>query len=231
MDKLACDDAAMANAISSTARVYLEVSRRRTFAMALDWPGWGRSGRTPEVALENLARYAPRFTSVVRLAGLDFPAGSANFTVVEEVTGNATTEFGAPACQVSDDARPWTAEDAERAAALLSASWQTLAKVAAASPAELRKGPRGGGRDRDRMLRHVVDAEVSYARKIGVRHRQPAPDDQAAITALRDEILAVIGTPSDGGPPVPKGWPPRYAARRLAWHVLDHAWEMEDRRL
>ena len=33
----------------------------------------------------------------------------------------------------------------------------------------------------------------------------------------------------DGSVPVPKGWPHRYAARRIAWHVLDHAWEMEDR--
>jgi hypothetical protein len=24
-------------------------------------------------------------------------------------------------------------------------------------------------------------------------------------------------------------WPPAYAARRIAWHALDHAWEIEDR--
>jgi hypothetical protein len=25
------------------------------------------------------------------------------------------------------------------------------------------------------------------------------------------------------------GRPPRYAIRRIAWHVLDHAWEIEDK--
>ncbi|MEY2437652.1 MAG: hypothetical protein QOF97_2488, partial [Acidimicrobiaceae bacterium] len=30
-------------------------------------------------------------------------------------------------------------------------------------------------------------------------------------------------------PDLPKGWAYRYAARRIAWHALDHAWEMQDR--
>jgi hypothetical protein len=93
----------------------------------------------------------------------------------------------------------------------------------------VRQGPRGGGRDRDKMVDHVLGAEAAYARKIGVRHRQPALDDKPAIAALRADIAAVLRQPSDGPPPVPNGWPPRYAARRIAWHVLDHAWEMQDR--
>jgi hypothetical protein len=79
------------------------------------------------------------------------------------------------------------------------------------------------------VIDHVLGAEASYARKLGVKRRQPARDDAPAIAALRDAIVAVLGAPSDGTPLVPKGWPPRYAARRIAWHVLDHAWEMEDR--
>jgi hypothetical protein len=102
-------------------------------------------------------------------------------------------------------------------------------QVAAAAPAELRKGPRGGGRDRDKMVDHVLGAEAGYARKLGVKRPQPAIDDRAAIAALREALLEVLRAPSDGSPPVPKGWPPRYAARRIAWHVLDHAWEMQDR--
>ena len=102
-------------------------------------------------------------------------------------------------------------------------------RVVAATPAELRKGPRGGGRDRDDMVDHVLGAEASYARKLGVRRRQPARDDARGIAALRTDIAAALRAPSDGSPLAPKGWPPRYAARRIAWHVLDHAWEMEDR--
>ena len=43
---------------------------------------------------------------------------------------------------------------------------------------------------------------------------------------LREAIAAVVGGPSDGSPVVPNGWTTRYAARRIAWHVLEHAWEM-----
>jgi hypothetical protein len=102
-------------------------------------------------------------------------------------------------------------------------------EVAGAAPAQLRKGPRGGGRDRDKIIDHVLGADAAYARKLGVRHREPAAGDTAAVAALRAEVLAVLSSPSDGTPPVPKGWPARYAARRIAWHALDHAWEIEDR--
>jgi hypothetical protein len=79
------------------------------------------------------------------------------------------------------------------------------------------------------MLAHVVAAEAAYARRIGVRHRPPAFDDEPAVAAMRADIVAVLGAPSDGRPVVATGWPTRYAARRIAWHVLDHAWEMQDR--
>jgi hypothetical protein len=105
-----------------------------------------------------------------------------------------------------------------------------LDNVAKTSPAELRKGPRGGGRDRDKMLQHVISAEAAYARKIGVKHKEPALGDAAAIRALRDDIVAVLRAARSGDPLRDNGWPARYAARRIAWHVLDHAWEMEDRR-
>ncbi|HEX9540240.1 MAG TPA: hypothetical protein VGA04_18930, partial [Streptosporangiaceae bacterium] len=107
--------------------------------------------------------------------------------------------------------------------------WATFDEVAAASPAELRKGPRGGGRDRDKLVDHVIGAETAYARKLGVKLKQPAIDDIAAIEALREAIAAVVGAPSGGSPVVPSGWTTRYAARRIAWHVLEHAWEMQDR--
>jgi hypothetical protein len=210
--------------------VCLEIGKKRVFACALDWPGWSRSGRDEERALAALADYAPRFAPVAKRAGLVFPAGVADdFRVVERLPGDATTEFGAPGQVASADSEPSDKAAGDRMAALLAAAWKTFDLVAAKSPAELRKGPRGGGRDRDKMIDHVIGAEASYARKIGVRHRQPAIDDDKAIAAMREDILAVLREPSDGEPPVPKGWPIRYATRRFAWHVLDHAWEMQDR--
>ena len=114
--------------------------------------------------------------------------------------------------------------------ALLTAAWGYLDAVVAESPAELRKGPRGGGRDRDKMLDHVLEAEANYARKLDLRLKPPARDDLAAIEEQRLAIATIIGAPSDGAPIRENGWTTRYAARRIAWHVLDHAWEMEDRR-
>jgi uncharacterized damage-inducible protein DinB len=102
-------------------------------------------------------------------------------------------------------------------------------RIVESAPAELRKGPRGGGRDLTRIVSHVLEAEHAYVRRIGIKRKQPAADDREAVAAARDEVLAVLSTPSDGGPLAPKGWPQPYAARRIAWHALDHAWEIEDR--
>ena len=108
-------------------------------------------------------------------------------------------------------------------------AWVVFDRVVASAPAQLRKGPRGGGRDRDKIADHVLGAEVGYARKLGLRLPQPAIDDGAAIAAMRDTIIECFRKARRGSPAVDKGWPPRYAARRVAWHVLDHAWEIEDR--
>ena len=208
--------------------VYLEVGAKKTFASAVDWPGWCRAGKGEEAALEALAEYHGRYAQVPEQAGIRFPQLAA-LEVVERLPGDATTDFGAPGAVAGGDAAPLTAAAAKRMAGLVAACWQVLDKIAAVTPEELRKGPRGGGRDRDKMLDHVLGAEAAFARKVGVRHKPPALDDTAAIEALRADLLAVFAAPSGGEPPVPKGWPPRYAARRIAWHALDHAWEMQDR--
>jgi hypothetical protein len=211
-------------------KVFLEVGKRRVFAGALDWPGWCRAGRDEEAALAALAAYASRYAVVPAGAEIAFPARTAErLQVVERLPGSASTDFGVPGEVAAADAERTTRAQAERLTALVVASWEVFDRVRAGAPATLRKGPRGGGRDRDKMADHVLGAEAGYARQLGVRHRPPAIDDQEAIAALREDIAAVLRAPSDGSPPAPKGWPPRYAARRIAWHVLDHAWEMEDR--
>ena len=194
--------------------VYLEVGQKRVFAMSLDWPGWGRSARDEERALAVLSAYAPRYAQIARAAGFEFELTA--FDVVTRIEGNATTDFGAPGAVPDIDLRPIFVEEAERQARLVSATWECFDQVVAAAPASLRKGPRGGGRDRDKVVEHVRDAEGAYAPKLGLRG--------AAIS--RERILDALRRP---GPAPEKGWPTRYAARRIAWHVLDHAWEIEDR--
>jgi hypothetical protein len=218
--------------VSGPIAVYLEVGARRVFACALDWPGWCRSGRDEERALEALAASAPRYAVAAKEAHLRFPARAGDaFDVVERIPGTATTDFGAPGEAAAADGKPLTRKQAERQAILVAASWTILDRVAAGAPAELRKGPRGGGRDRDAIVEHVSAAEFSYARKLGIRHRQPGPGDAIAeaVAALRAAVVETLGRASAGEAPVPKGWLPRYAARRIAWHALDHAWEIEDR--
>jgi hypothetical protein len=193
--------------------VYLEEGSKRVFACALDWPGWCRAGKTADQALAALKASAPRYAIVAKKAGIGFPS-TVSFEVVERLPGSATTDFGAPGAIATSDRRPPTQKQADGQAALVEAAWTIFERVAAGAPAELRKGPRGGGRDRDVMVRHVMDAEVAYARKLGVRGRP--------------EILeALLAAPRR---PVPeRGWPAAYAARRIAWHALDHAWEIQDR--
>jgi hypothetical protein len=211
--------------------VYLEVGSKRVFACSVDWPGWARSGKDEQSALAALADYAPRYAVVAKRAGKRFPAQAGDdLDVVERVKGSTTTDFGAPGVVPALDTEPLTQHGAHKMAELVVASWAVLDTVARKSPATLRKGPRGGGRDRDKMLQHVISAEAAYARTLDVRHKEPALGDTAAIRALRDDIVAVLRASRSGVPVRDKGWPPRYAARRIAWHVLDHAWEMEDRR-
>ena len=208
--------------------VYLEAGAKKVFACSIDFPGWCRSGKDEHAALEALADYAPRYAEVAKLAEVTFPA-KVELEVTERVKGKGATDFGIPHEVTRADAEPLTARQAARQVELMRAAWAVLDRVAKSSPAELRKGPRGGGRDRDKMLDHVLGAEAAYARKVGVKHPQPEVGDTKAIKALRDELAEALGGASDGSPPVPKGWPPRYAIRRITWHVLDHAWEMQDR--
>ena len=203
----------------------METGRRRVFATVLAWPGWCRSGRDEAAALETLAAARARYRPVAALAGLSLPDGG--FDVVERVAGGATTDFGAPEGMSAGDREPWSPGEADRTAALLRAVWATLDGVAATAPLELRRGPRGGGRDRDGVVAHVLGAESAYARKCGLRERAPAPADAVAVAAFRARLVDAISGTGAGSPA--GSWPPRYAARRIAWHVLDHAWEIEDR--
>lgn len=209
--------------------VSLERGQKRVFACALDWPGWCRSDKTEDAAFDALVATAPRYAPVAQEAGTAFPdIHRDTLLLVERVEGSAGyTDFGVPGVILARDREPWSGADAERQVGLLRAAWTVFDRIAAVTPPELRKGPRGGGRDRDKIIDHVLGAEMAYARKLGIKQRQPARDDRAAIATLRDSISAALQSASDDGV---ARWPPRYAVRRIAWHVLDHAWEMEDRR-
>ncbi|GAA3547095.1 hypothetical protein GCM10022419_029150 [Nonomuraea rosea] len=205
-------------------RVYLETGPKKVFACSLDWPGWCRIAKGEEAAIDRLMDYAPRYRVVAARAGLDFAPGDP--VVVARVPGSDTTDFGVPYAVPDLDLEPVPAAEAAQGVALLRAAWELFDETVAASHEDLRKGPRGGGRDLSKIVDHVVGAERAFARKVDVRHR---PYKSAADReAMRAELAGVLSRAWE--PPQTTGWPPRYALRRIAWHVIDHIWEIEDRR-
>lgn len=210
--------------------VSIEAAPKKAFATAVDWPGWSRSGKTEGLAIEALGGHAARYAAVARLAGEKAdPLESPTFEVVERIAGGAGTEFGVPGNVTDHDRRRVRAAEAARLVAIVEAAWRTFDKVAAAAPSELRKGPRGGGRDTARIVDHVVGSEQSYANSMGIKVRPFDSSDRRARDSMRALILDVLRQPSDGSPIADRKWTTRYAAHRIAWHVLDHVWEIEDR--
>jgi len=218
--------------------VYFEIGKKRLFAGAIDWPGWCRSGRDEDEALQALFDYGPRYARVVRVARLGFraPTDVSAFTVIERLKGSATTDFGAPDASPSSDAQPVNATELRRFQTLLKACWRAFdASVGSAHGRVLATGPRGGGRDLNRIIQHVLGSEAGYLSGLGWKLKQEEEDDSAKILShTRKTILEGLAVAARGEIPAkgPRGglrWTPRYFVRREAWHVLDHAWELEDR--
>jgi len=216
--------------------VALEVTPKRTFAVAVQWPGWARAGRDEAAALDTLVRAGPRYAAVVAAAGFDLepPTAPTELEVVARVAGTSTTEFGAPAVPLPGDDSPLDEVALARQAAILQAAWETFeAAVIRHADAVLATGPRGGGRDIAKMIDHVHDADRGYLVQLGARSPRiaagPAPIADVHAAALAALRARARGLPVTDPARVTKPWSPRYYVRRAAWHWLDHAWEIEDR--
>jgi hypothetical protein len=216
--------------MSGGSPVYIENGAKRVFACSLEWPGLSRVAKTEEAALLALSAYTVRYAPVAARAGADFDSGpDRGWDVVGRVpTRSAGADFGVPTAVLEGDYRPVRSQEAARAAALLAAGWELFDEVVAAAPEVLRKGPRGGGRDRDAIVDHVAGAEQMFAGRVGFQLPVPGPGDRPVIEANRAAVLDWCRS-GEPRPTAQPGWPPRYAVRRLLWHVLDHAWEIEDR--
>jgi hypothetical protein len=220
-------------------QMYLEVGTKKIFAGAIDWPGWCRSGRTEDAAIQTLLEYGPRYGDVMSAARIRFasPRDADAFELTQRLKGDATTDFGAPGMAPAADDELLNKKDSERLRRILEACWAALdAAARAGSGKELRKGPRGGGRELDAIVAHVADAEGAYLRSVGGTFKRDERSDPPSEAArLRREILETLAARARGEPPLEnprrraKLWSPRYFVRRTAWHALDHAWEIEDR--
>lgn len=81
------------------------------------------------------------------------------------------------------------------------------------------QGTARGGRDRDAMLAYK-------GRRSGRTPRKRAAAFRPGRRGRRQRAMLLAALRSA---PHDTTWLVRYAIRRLAWHILDHAWEMEDR--
>jgi hypothetical protein len=224
--------------MSSTQRidVVLEIVPRRSFAVAVDWPGWTRGGRDEGEALDALLRAGPRYAAVAAVAGIDLapPADRAGLVVVGRLPGTAGTEFGAPSVPLPSDDALLDEVELERQARILEAAWGAFdAAVARHRDATLATGPRGGGRDLPKMAAHAEDADRAYLVQLGARPPKgptgPAPIAEVHAAALAALRARASGLPVTNPSRTANPWSPRYYVRRAAWHWLDHAWEIEDR--
>jgi hypothetical protein len=218
--------------------VYLEVGKKRIFAGAIAWPGWCRSGRDETSTLQALFDYGPRYAHVLRTARLGFKALNdvSGLSVIERLEGNTTTDFGAPDIAPAGDSEPVNSVELQRLQKILKACWRTFdANVQAATGKALRTGPRGGGRELEGIVQHVLGSDTGYLSQLGWKLGQADAEDlDKQLDRTRQGILKGLTASARGEIPArgPRGgirWGPRYFVRRLAWHVLDHAWEIEDR--
>lgn len=218
--------------------VYLEVGQKRTFAGALDWPGWCRSGKDKESALQALFEYCPRYARVVGASKLGFqnPEDVSAFTVVERLKGNATTDFGAPGITPSIDSQPVDADELHNLEKILNACWRAFDRnFKKAAGKSLRTGPRGGGRQIEKIAQHLLESDGGYLGAVGWKFKLEGGNDiKQQLKDTREAILSALRASARGEIPEkgPRGgtrWSARYFVRRIAWHTLDHAWEIEDR--
>jgi hypothetical protein len=220
--------------MTDTIRVALEIgpNGKRVAAVAPDWPGLSRGAKTEDAALEQLLSYLPRYAPVAKLAGMDaaFAAITA-IDVVERYPGTGSTDFwGISFAFSSIDRHAMSRDELERELALMRACWAFFDDVRSRVSAGMQKGPRGGGRDRDHIVRHTLDAERDWAKKLGMASSLDEMLTDDGLNAHRNAYGDAIRTFHDEGK-MARTWPLRFLIRHTAFHTLDHTWEMEDKDL
>jgi hypothetical protein len=208
---------------------------KKVAAFAIDWPGWSRGARTGPEAVEVLAAYRDRYRPVAALAGLgdEFDAAG-DLELVEDHVGVGSTDFwGISFAPSSFEQEPMGADELDRKISLLEASWRYFDDVAARVSAEMQKGPRGGGRNRDEIVRHALGWErADLAKRVGVVVDPIVPPTPDGFSSHRDDFVAALRTyNAEGRMARGRNWTIGLLIRHTAYHALDHAWEMEDKDL
>ena len=208
---------------------------KKTAAFAVDWPGWSRGAKTPGDAVDLLDAYRDRYRPIAHLAGQEAEFDAAGpLEIVEDHVGVGSTDFwGISFAPSSLEQGSMPVDELERKLALLEAAWRYFDQVAAGVSPELARGPRGGGRNRDQIVRHVVGNERGdLARKVGVDTPEDGLLTTEGLRSHRDAFVAAMRDHNaEGRNARGRNWTIALLLRHTAYHVLDHAWEMEDKDL
>jgi hypothetical protein len=208
---------------------------KRSVAFSIDWPGWSRGAKTTELALETLEAYRERYRPVASLAEMadEFDAAGP-LEIVEDKAGNGSTDFwGISFSPCTAERGPMSEAELERGITLLRACWAFFDGVAARVSPEMRKGPRGGGRDRDRIIRHTIRTESEdFGKQVGLRIPEESALTPEGLRRHREAYPAAMRAYNAGEVERRmRSWTLPFLIRHSAFHVLDHAWEMEDKDL
>jgi hypothetical protein len=207
---------------------------KKAVAFAVDWPGWSRGAKTPEAARELLESYRARYRPIAVAAKMarEFDAAGP-LDVVEEGVGPGSTDFWGISFAPSDvEQEPMDKAELNRKIKLLRACWGHFDAVAARVSPELRKGPRGGGRERDEIIGHVTRVEsLDFAKRLGLRVPEDGAFTPMGLRDYRDDYVATMRTYNAGEGNRMRSWNLPFLIRHSAFHTMDHAWEMEDKDL
>lgn len=205
---------------------------KRAVAFAIDWPGWSRGATTADEALATLDSYRRRYRAVALAAGMggEFDAAGP-LEVIQEHVGTGSTDFWGISFAPSDTEQdPMSDAELERKINLLRACWAVFDMVAGCVSADMRKGPRGGGRDRDTIISHTIRTEIElFAKRVGLRPRDGGALTPDGLAAYRAEYVAAMRAYNGGEGKRMRSWTLPFLIRHSAFHVMDHAWEMEDK--
>jgi len=207
---------------------------KKAAAFALDWPGWSRGAKTPELAVETLESYRQRYRPIAVGAGMDadFDRGG-RLKLIEDRVGPGSTDFwGISFAPSSSETDPMPEDELDRKLQLLQACWAYFDRVAASVSPELQKGPRGGGRDRDQIIRHTIRNESEeFAKRVGLRIPEEGALTPEGLRTYRAAYLDALRAYNAGEGKRMKNWTLPFLIRHSAYHTMDHAWEMEDKDL
>jgi hypothetical protein len=208
---------------------------KRSVAFAIDWPGWSRGAKTAELALETLESYRERYRPVAGLAGMDGDFDAAGpLEIVEDKVGTGSTDFWGISFSPSATEQDSMGDaELERGVTVLRACWAFFDGVAARVSPEMRKGPRGGGRQRDEIIRHVIRVEsLDFAKQVGLQKPEEPVLSASELPQYREDYVAAMRAYNAGEVKRRmRSWTLPFLIRHSAFHTLDHAWEMEDKDL